>query len=295
MAAGDSVTLRKKLEKHLDELPVLPTAVAKLMLLDRDRDDYTGRVVEIVESEPNFSVRLISAANSALSAPLNPITSLRGAILRLGSRSASNLILSLAVTRVFVPRDAWEKSLWRHSLQVAVAARHLAHGRGGGVLPDEAYACGLLHDVGRFVMFQEAPEALRRIDEADWETPEQLVAQERSVCGLTHTELGALACSKWHMPEMITLVVREHHTLHPLGLEPRVAHLIGLVRFADLAMFPSAMPGTPGWEAADDDALERLLLPKQPASLNLGLQELRQLLTSSAQAAAELAQTLGLG
>mgnify|MGYP001825886387 CR=1 FL=1 len=154
---------------------------------------------------------------------------------------------------------------------------------------------GLLHDVGRFVMFKEAPNALRAIDEGDWETPEALVAEERSVCGITHGELGAAACEKWRLPEQISYVVEHHHD--SLNGERRgpVGWLIALLQLADLAMFPSTMPGTPGLEAADDVALEAALAPAIPSFIELTTGELRDLsVVASADAEATLS-SLGLG
>ena len=101
---------------------------------------------------------------------------LGAAVARIGSLHAANLVVALGISRVFIPRDDWERSLWRHALQVALAARALvAHAQPSGLAPDEAYLVELLHDVGRFVMFQEAPDQLRRVDEGDWDTPEALI------------------------------------------------------------------------------------------------------------------------
>lgn len=185
--------LRERLQRHLDELPVLPMVLVRLLALDPDDEHLPDRVVSLIESEPNFSTRVLAAANSAASSPVAHITTLPNAIARIGTTGASNLVLTIGVTRVFVPRDDWEWSLWRHALQVALAAR------------------ALLHDIGRFVMFQEAPDQLREIDEGTWDSPEQLVSLEREICGVDHAELGALACHVWGLPDEIVDVVRHHH------------------------------------------------------------------------------------
>src|SRR5689334_7591188 len=105
--------LTRKLKLHLEQLPVLPSVVVQLMGLNPDADDYFERVRKIVETEPNFSARLLVSANSAVHASRGPVATVGEALTRIGSRAASNLLLSLAVTRVFIPRDPWEKSLWR--------------------------------------------------------------------------------------------------------------------------------------------------------------------------------------
>src|SRR5690349_2586060 len=105
---GDNLV--KKLKQHLEQLPVLPSVVLQLMSLNAGAEDYFERVRKIVETEPNFLARLLMSANSAAHASRVPVATVGEALTRIGSRSASNLLLSLAVTRIFVPRDPWEKS-----------------------------------------------------------------------------------------------------------------------------------------------------------------------------------------
>ena len=290
-------SLRRRLVSHIDNLPVLPLAIANLMALDPNDDDYFDDVVHILETEPNFAARVLTVANSATSAPTRPVTTLPGAVARIGSRSATNLVLAVSVTKVFVPRDPWERSLWRHGVQVAHAARLLA----GHVTDDarinseEVYTCALLHDVGRFVFFQEAPDKLRTIDEGDWDTPEALVEQELAVCGLTHPEVGAMACAKWGLPEVIEQTVRQHHKRLPETISTATEKVIALVRLADFAMFPSTMPGTESLdESLDADEMAAFLESHQPAFLSLSGAQMKEILRQARIDADEACQLLGI-
>ncbi len=56
--------------------------------------------------------------------------------------------------------------------------------------PAEAYLVGLLHDVGRFIMYEHASEDLLKVDEQNWTSPEQLAAADIEVFKFTHSELG---------------------------------------------------------------------------------------------------------
>lgn len=286
--------LRSRLEQHLDDLPVLPAAVTKLMTLDRSRRDYFDRVLALIESEPNFAARILAAANSASSAPLVPVTTLATAIARLGGATSANLVLAASVTRVFVPQDDWEKSLWRHAIQVAVASRALAtRSNDSAVDPQEAYACGLLHDIGRFILLQEAPDELREIDEGSWDAPDALVRRELSICGVTHAELGALACAKWGIPHLIEEVVRNHHQVDPTSAITPAGKLTALIRVADFAMFPVALPGAPGIIEADDATL-RDVADRLPPFVELTDDELRRVIGTSTAEAEGTCETLGV-
>ena len=289
--------LRGRIEAHLTRLPVLPQALARVLTLDPEADDYFEEVVDLLESEPNFAARVFMAANSVASAPTAPVSTLRGAVTRIGSQGATNLVLALSVTTVFVPRDPWEQSLWRHGVQVAHAARALATRLDHPDLdPETVYASALLHDIGRFVMFQEAPEELRLIDEGDWHTPQELIDQEEAIAGMTHPEIGALACTKWGLPDVIVGAVGGHHDRLTDGIRTAADLAVVITRIADLVMFPSAVPGTPGlWETTDADGIEELVTPMLPPGLELTGPQLAELIRAAAEQADAACEALGLG
>jgi putative nucleotidyltransferase with HDIG domain len=288
--------LHDRLERRIDQLPVLPTVVGRLMVLDRDDESFFEQVLDLVESDPTFAARILASANSSASSPRTPVTSVRGSLARLGSTGASNMILAAAVSRVFVPRDDWERSLWRHSLQVAGALRAMSTVADTTLElnGDEAYAAGLLHDIGRFVMFGEAPDSLRQIDEGEWDTPEALLEVERSICGMTHGELGKMACVRWGLPESLGEVVRRHHEPDVDSTAGPAEALLATLHFADLAMFPSAMPGVLGYAAAGVEAVDADLISKLPLGLNLSASALHAIITDVTSDVDQTCATLGI-
>lgn len=230
--------VKDQLLKKVDTLPVLPRVLSQLLELDPSAPTWFDDLVKIVEAEPSYAIRLIGAANSMASHAVTPISRIRDAVVRLGAREVSNLAISMSVVRVFVPRNDWERGLWTHALEVAAVARALARHAGLGLNFEQAYLGGLLHDVGRFIMFDVAPAALREVDEAVWDTPAQLVSAERDICGLDHAAIGAEACVRWSIPEHFANLVRFHHDTNIEAAMPGNDGRIGsLVQVADLASF----------------------------------------------------------
>ncbi|MFO0747817.1 MAG: HDOD domain-containing protein [Myxococcota bacterium] len=253
MATHPATTVAK-LQKHLDELPTLPTVLMDLMRSDPNADGYFDRVQRLVSGDPAFATRLLRYANSPASAPMKPIVRVKDALSRLGCAQAVNLVIAASATRVFVPHTPWEKDLWVHAVNVANIAQHLAPCFGPPRIdPEEAYTCGLLHDLGRFVLYLEAPAELRAIDETDWETPLALIEAERRLCGFTHAELGAMAAAKWDLPVTIATVIRLHHSPPDSGVTPEQRALIELVRTADWLDISLRKAGD--WHQLDDDAI----------------------------------------
>ena len=227
-----AVTPMSALERRLDELPLLPTVVTEVLSLDPDADDYFDRLVHLAERDPPFAVRVLRSANSAASAPTTPVVSLQAAIMRLGSRRCAELVIALAVIRVFVPRTDAQRFLWIHSLQVALLARGLCQ---RAPTPDcnaeQAYRCGRRHDIGRIVQFEGAPADLALLDDTHWTSPLELVCAEHESVGYDHALLGWSACRKWALPASIAEVVRRHHEALPE--QARGDRILRVVQWAD--------------------------------------------------------------
>ncbi len=215
------------MQRKIDELPLLPQALVKLLQLNRSSEEFFDEFERVVKEDPTFAVRVIALANSASSSPVSPITSIREAITRMGAATISGLVSSLAVQRVFMPSEPGEVRLWTHSIFVACAAEEIARMAVDlRVDPGQAYLAGLLHDIGRFVMLEHAPDELHAVDASDWHTPDELLQADADVYGYTHSELGHLACHRWGLPESICELVRNHHESLPADIEPGSAAAI---------------------------------------------------------------------
>ena len=287
----NTLRIQARLRLRVNDLPVLPHAIVKLMSLRQDDPEYFEQLLAVIELEPNFAARVLIMANSAKMGSHAPVTSLRDSMTRIGSAGVANLVLAMAVTRVFVPRDDWERSLWVHAFHVATAARQLAEILNRpDVSPDTAYLCGLLHDVGRFVMLQEDAETLRRVDEGDWDDPESLVALEKSICGINHADLGALICEGWKLPEVVVESVRRHHQAPFSQGDTPVDHVCNLVRVADILMFPTTQPGD---GVASTELATALAEGRIPEALQPTEEQWETILEETNRRSAKMAETLG--
>jgi len=226
----------EQMEKKVDELPLLPMVLVRIMQLDPNSDDYYDEFVRLVQEDPPFAVRVVALANSPAFSPISPIVRIKDAVIRLGSDTVRNLVASLAVQKVFVPTGEHQIRLWTHSISIAVTSKYLAKMIPQlEVNPEKAYLCGLLHDIGRFVMFEHAPQHLKDVDESNWQTPKELIEADVEVFKYTHTALGYRACKNWGLPEEIAVVVRDHHKpTHDKPTKPATCEAtVACVRLAD--------------------------------------------------------------
>jgi len=242
-----------QMEKALDDLPLLPSFIVRLLALDANDDNYFEQVLELSEQDPTFALSVIRLSNSVVSSPISPIVTLRDAVTRLGVKAVANLVTSMSAMRVFIPTTQGEKNLWVHSLQVAVCARVIARTANDlKINPEQAYLCGLMHDIGRFVLFDKASDELNLIDESNWGSPKQLVTAEKKLYGYDHSELGSRVCTKWGLPQTIIDVVANHHIYRlpaTLDKNEKLVHLIRIIQVADFfSVFMILNPDANSWQ-----------------------------------------------
>ncbi len=250
-----------QLNKRMASLPMLSTVVSRLLALDCADDNYFEEVLSLSQVDPSFAVHLIKMSNSASLAGVEPVVSLRDAVVRLGTSNIASLITSLALLKVFEPSGQRVKQLWLHAIQVAITARVIACTTSSfNVNPEQTYLCGLLHDIGRFILIEDEITVPDTPPEKDRPACDKLIEMEESIYGVNHSKIGASICVKWDLPEILCQVVEFHHNFElpsDLNLQPKTLHLIKTTQIANL--FSSFL-------TAHSENLEELVASQQDLS-----------------------------
>ena len=226
---------KRIIAKYLDQLPVLPNVVSTIVALSEQKN-LADKIEKFASIDPTLALRICYLAHrQKADLPL----AIGADLIVIGSDSILQGLRKLEGRSVFHPNKPHERELWLHSIQVALIAKHIAFTNPSfGVSTDEAYFCGLLHDIGRFVMLVADPDAYARLESEDVDNGNQLVQKERDITGYDHAELGALASNTWHLPPLLTAVIKYHHRLDQgKELEIKAEKLIEIVRLADFVSF----------------------------------------------------------
>ncbi len=228
--------LDRQIARRIALMPLLPGVVSELMALSPEAPDYLDQVHALAAMDPTLAVRIIEYAGRTIRVREGRETlDLRYAIARLGARKTANLIVAMSMVDVFPVKTDHERMLWVHSLQVAVISRWLTAiiGRSWAEL---AYLAGLLHDIGRFVVFQSAPDVNALIGDAAFESPDSSITAEFDIIGTDHVAVGVQACTAWGIPDSITRIVQLHHS-HELAWDTPelslVARRVAITQIAD--------------------------------------------------------------
>jgi HD-like signal output (HDOD) protein len=221
----------------LDKLPSAPTVYLELTKAVARPEIGLAEIADIVDCDAAVSAKVLQLVNSAYFGLVQPISSIHQAVLYLGV----DLLKSLALTaHVFTKEqtsrlDGFSMSvLHQQSMLCAQLANRLVDDQGLG---DEAYAAGLIHDIGKVVLAVGMPKAFGEVLRAARfrKLPAHVV--EREVLGVTHADVGAYLLSTWGLPFPTIEAVAYQHTpgAVKLGSRPVLAaiHLAdGLVKAA---------------------------------------------------------------
>lgn len=212
----------EELEAKMTDLPLLPAVMFELCKADPDDVDFFDDLYRLACSDPALASLIIASANAASSSPNVHIHSLKAALTRIGSKPIYRLIALASVAKVFIPNKPQHKELWLHSVQVAILTSEIFKDvYGKGEAAELAYLCGLLHDIGRLVMFQFSPDVIEYVEETEWNTPDDLIEIESENLGYDHSSLGYLATQKMKVPSLICNIIRYHHSVKALN-HPKV-------------------------------------------------------------------------
>jgi len=174
----------------------------------------SNQVLENIVSEDSaLAAKVLMIANSALFNFPSKIDTISKAITIIGQKQLSQIILSCSVVQMFkdIPQDVIDmEQFWRHSIAVATAARILAAYRREQNI-EKFFAAGLLHDIGKLILFVEAPKYATEIMNRCAESNELMHIVEREVLGFDHSKLGAMLLKKWKLPEDVVSAVYYHH------------------------------------------------------------------------------------
>ncbi|MEO1528517.1 MAG: HDOD domain-containing protein, partial [Planctomycetota bacterium] len=170
------------------------------------------KVTQLIECDPIISSKVLALANSPIYCPSRPIVTINHAVVILGFRSVAKLVLTVATSSVFADKSTpcIEDRLrtLRESLAIASVARVVAD-QNGTVDSDEAFLAGVMHDVGKLVLFNADGEAYSEM--IDQHPTGDSTDAEREQYGVTHPELGKTCGSNWGVPHDINVAINNHH------------------------------------------------------------------------------------
>ncbi len=199
--------------KTSKNLPTLPHILLKLVDACNNQDSTIPDISRIIDKDSSLSAKVMRMVNSAFYGLPARVTSMEQALLLLGTDAIKNLAVSAAVFQVFgAARGDRVFNLtlfWYHSLLCATMAELIAK-KTSYSSSEEAFLSGLLHDIGKLVLWVNFPKDYSGVLESSQNKTDLISAEEKHL-GATHPEVGAWMIQRWHLQSFMADAVLFHH------------------------------------------------------------------------------------
>lgn len=252
-------------------LPEFPENINAVNRLINDPDSQMSDIARKISNDVSLTGELLKMVNSAAFALSTPCSSVADAVKFAGIRGIRNLLFSIgSMKSLMLENDEARKKMWDHSYRVAFYSNSLARSHFSKAedkeFVEDAYVCGLLHDMGKIIFLSAHPDTMNKMQEVCRERGVSTDLFERLIAGVNHGEIGALIAEKWNFPDTMVHVIRCHH-------EPELApeskwKISALVNFSDLLAHYGE--GTVDFSQFDTEVLRlfNITTPEQLEQLN---------------------------
>ena len=201
-------------EKLNDDKTVLPvfdkTGFRIQQEVAKSEPDVT-RIEKLITGDQALTSQVLKTANSAFYRGLTKVSTVKAAIVRLGTAEISNLVMLATQHKHYTARDprikAMMQKLWRHAVGCAIGAQWAALEFGFKNLAREAFTAGLLHDVGKLLLFSVI-ETIQREKKIPIHSDEPLLTE---IMQTFHTDHGYILLQNWNLPDIYCTIARDHH------------------------------------------------------------------------------------
>ncbi|HTL17563.1 MAG TPA: response regulator, partial [Patescibacteria group bacterium] len=205
----------QKLISRMRTLPAMPALYLEIVAALRSPNTTIDEVGSLIAQDMAITTKLLQVINSAYFGLPRTVTSPSEAISLLGFETAKSMVLGVKLLNQYDRIKTGEFSidgLWQHCTDVAHNARRLVLLQTGDrTLAEEAFAAGLLHDVGKAVLAGNFGEQYAGAESLARKQELAVCEVEKEIFGATHGEVGAYLLSLWGLPNGVLEATALHH------------------------------------------------------------------------------------
>lgn len=199
---------------RIERLPTLPDISVRINELVNDPKASMRQMEAIIENDPLMSSTVLKVVNSSFYGMAKEISSLRLALVILGTREIKNLVLSLTVFRLFAETKFQQyfdyKQFWFHSAVTGQIAKSLA--KNLQIQFEGAdFVGGLIHDIGKIVLLQNVADEYLPLLKETTITGNPLWTLEMERFGFHHGHVGGWLALQWRLPRRLVAAMMYHN------------------------------------------------------------------------------------
>lgn len=206
---------------QIEELGTISPVVMQIITLLNNPDPPIRPVVERIELDAGMASFLLKYCNSALFPVKVEVNTVSHALNMLGIPKTKGILLTYFFKNIH--KNSKKKYigsyLWEHSVDAAFIARELAIRLDSKKIADEAYMAGLLHDIGKLVIYFHDPNRYEELMLKADKDRKPFLPMEMDTYHFSHVEAGHYLVNKWGFSDILKDSVRYHHDINPTDRE----------------------------------------------------------------------------
>lgn len=182
--------------------------VQELISLTHSSQSSGYELSKVILKDYSLTNKVLQVVNSAYYSLGRPVNSISKAVTIIGFDAVRDLATGIALFEDFVKngveKEGISKLLTRSFLS-ALQARDLAVEKNLNIVPEEAFICALLHNLGKIIVCLYMPEISREIEEKVAGGMSEEAATRQILDGLTFDQIGVEVANFWNLSDKICL------------------------------------------------------------------------------------------
>ncbi|MEA1969615.1 MAG: HDOD domain-containing protein [Thermodesulfobacteriota bacterium] len=202
--------LKSQIKKN-NALPVLSKNSLQLQNEVVKENPNLKKIETMIKFDPSIAGHVLKMANSAFYRGLEQISTIKEAMLRLGTMELGNIVVQAVHKANFQSKDPFirkhQKRLLSHSISCAVGSFWTAKYLDLDEILSKSFLAGLLHDMGILYLLT-AFEQMKKNNVIKNYPSNVLIEQ---IIDKLHAEQGFELLSHWNLPETFCKIAGNHH------------------------------------------------------------------------------------
>ncbi len=236
----------KELLNKFSTAKTLPHIAIKLTKLISDENSTMQDFEKMIKMDPTLVLRLLRGANSPYYGLRQKVNSISRAVVVIGINNLRNMIVTEGLKEIFKDKkseNVFSRSrLWLHCSAVSICSQMIME-RIFGLNGEDAFLCGILHDIGMIVEDQTEPDLFYRVCNTYDENSKPITDYEKEIVGTDHCAIGYLLAKDWQLPIEIQEGIQRHHKMLDHVSPSSLTGVIQLAEFIVSQLDYTAIPG----------------------------------------------------
>ena len=197
---------------NIAALPTIPEVATKILNMVNDPEVSFKAVAEEISKDQTMTTNILKLCNSAYFSKGKEITSIDRAIVTLGIKEVTNIVMVIAakpiLDKAVIGYDIGRGELWKQGLIVGTIAKKIALLKNRKDISDVVFTGGIIHNVGKTVLAVFVQNTYNDILNEVNTKNITFNEAEKSIMGYSHQEISEKILEKWNFPPVLRAIVR---------------------------------------------------------------------------------------